>query len=275
MSRFGPDPRAFFDSVYRDVPPWDVGGPQPALSALLAAHPPGGPVLDVGCGSGDLAISLARSGLEVCGVDFAEGAIAHAREKARALPPEVARRLDFRVADALRPSRLGRRFGAVVDSGFFHLFDPEDGDRFVRELAAALRPGGRYYLLAFAAEFPIPNSPRAVSEDEVRARFTPESGWRVLSVRGAEFLSRIAPVPAVAACVERLPPRGLTRRRIPDSREVRMNTDPPPERPASRSAVGRFLRRLAWRRAAGPLVAEAAVEVREPETEPPRDDDRR
>lgn len=205
MTRFGPDPRAFFDSVYRDVPPWDVGGPQPAMAALLAGHPPRGPVLDVGCGSGDLAISLAQAGLEVCGVDFAEAAIAHAREKAAALPPEVARRLDFRVADALRPSLLGVRFGSVVDSGFFHLFDPEEGDRYLRDLAGALLPGARYYLHAFAVEFPIPNAPRAVTGEEVRGRFTEADGWRILALQPAEFLSRVAPpVPAVAACVERL-----------------------------------------------------------------------
>lgn len=205
MSRFGPDPRAFFDGVYLDTPPWDVGGAQPAMSALLAEFPPEGPVLDVGCGSGDLAIALAGGGLEVLGIDFVDAAIAHARDKAGALPPEVARRLEFRVADALRPSLLGRRFGSVVDSGFHHLFDPGQCDRFADELASTLRPGGRYYLLAFAVEFPIPHSPRRIGEDELRARFTPEGGWRVRAIRPAEFLSRVAPVPAVAACIERLP----------------------------------------------------------------------
>ena len=63
MSRFGPDPQAFFDAVYRETAPWDVGGAQPALSDLLAAHPPTSPILDVGCGTGELAITLAVSGL--------------------------------------------------------------------------------------------------------------------------------------------------------------------------------------------------------------------
>jgi SAM-dependent methyltransferase len=208
MSRFGPDPLAFFDSVYRETPPWDVGGPQPALSALLAEHPPEGPVLDVGCGSGDLAISLAQGGLPVLGIDFVAAAVEHARERAGALPPEVARLAEFQVADALRPTRLGRRFASVVDSGFYHLFDPDPCDRYADELASALLPGGRYYLLAFAVEFPIPNSPRGVTEDELRARFTPARGWRVRELRPAEFRSRIAPVPAVAACIERLPAGG-------------------------------------------------------------------
>lgn len=200
MSRFDP---GFFDSVYRQAPPWDVGRAQPALAALLDEHPPAGPVLDVGCGSGDLAIELVRRGLDVVGVDMVEAAIEQAREKADALPPDVARRLEFRVADALRPTRLDRRFGAVVDSGFFHLFDPPTRDAFADELAAALQPGGRLYLLAFATEFPMPNTPLRVTDDELRARFSAAKGWRVLALRPATFQSRIAPVPAVAACLER------------------------------------------------------------------------
>lgn len=203
MSRFGPEPRAFFDSVYEETAPWDIGGPQPALSSLFAEHPPASPVLDVGCGSGDLAISLAQDGLDVLGIDFVEAAIAQAREKARSLPPEVSRFLDFQVADALHPSLLQRQFGSVVDSGFFHLFEPEPCARFVDELASTLLPGGRYYLLAFAVEFQIPNVPRQVTEEELRALFSSEKGWSIRELRPAEFQSRIAPVPAILACMER------------------------------------------------------------------------
>ncbi len=208
MSRFGPDPLAFFDAVYRETPPWDVGGAQPALTALFDEYPPDGPVLDVGCGSGDLALALARRGLPVLGLDFVEAAITQARAKARALPPALADLLDFQVGDALRPSSLRREFGSVVDSGFLHLFDPDDRDRFVAELAATLRPGGRYYLLAFAVTFPIPSSPREVTEEELRSRITPAEGWTIRVCRSAEFQSRVAPVPATCACIERLAASG-------------------------------------------------------------------
>jgi len=206
MSRFGSDPRAFFDFVYGDIPPWDIGGPQPAMSALLAGYPPMDPILDVGCGSGDLAISLAQLGLQVTGIDFVEAAITQARAKAGLLPAEVAHLLDFQVADALQPSLLRRQFGSVVDSGFLHLLESEECDRFVEDLALTLLPGGRYYLLAFAVEFPMPNLPRQVTAQELRARFTVEKGWNIQDIRPAEFLSRVAPpLPAIAACIERLP----------------------------------------------------------------------
>jgi SAM-dependent methyltransferase len=201
MSNFTP---GFFDSVYRETPPWDIGAAQPDLLALLDEHPADGPVLDLGCGSGDHAIAMAQRGLPVLGIDVVQAAIEQAREKAAALPADVAQRLEFQVADALRPTLLGRPFGAVVDSGFYHLFEQDERDGLADEIAGALRPGGRLYLLEFAVEFPLPNTPRKVTEDELRGRFSAERGWRILALRPAQFQSRIAPVPAVAACIERV-----------------------------------------------------------------------
>lgn len=208
MSRFGADPLSFFDSIYQAVPPWDIGQPQPAMAALLAEHPPAGPVLDLGCGSGDLTLHLAQLGYQAVGIDFVEAAIAAAQAKLAALPPEAARRASFRVADALRPSLLSQPFGAVVDSGFFHLFDAAQCDRLVDELARVLPPGGRYYLHAFAIEFAVPNVPRGITAQELQARFSVEHGWRLRAVHPAEFLSRVAPpVPAICACLERVAAR--------------------------------------------------------------------
>jgi cyclopropane fatty-acyl-phospholipid synthase-like methyltransferase len=206
VTRFGPDPLAFFNSVYQGIPPWEIGSPQPAMSALLAKCPPADPILDVGCGSGDLSVYLAQLGHQVLGIDFVETAIANAHKKAGSLPPDTARLLNFQVADALKPSLLQRQFGSIVDSGFFHLLDSDQCDRFVDELALTLLPNGRYYMHEFAIEFPAPNLPRQITADELHARFTPGKGWRIKEIQSVEFLSRVAPpVPGICACIERLP----------------------------------------------------------------------
>ena len=74
------------------------------------------------------------------------------------------------------------------------------------ELGSTLSPGGRYYLLAFAVAFDIPHSPRGITIEEIHDRFDATHGWRVLECHSAEFLSRIAPVPATCACIERIAP---------------------------------------------------------------------
>ncbi len=50
-----------------------------------------------------------------------------------------------------------------------------------------------------------------------------------------------------------------------------MSKAPPPEVRPVHQSVGRFLRRLFWRRDVGPVSAEARVEVRELTTDPAAD----
>ena len=200
----------FFNFIYRSRPPWDIGAAQPAMLALLDEFPPTGPVLDVGCGTGDLALAIARRGLAVLGVDLAGAAITQARIKAAAEPPAVSRLLEFQVGDALHPSLLPGPFGAVVNTGFYHLFGQVEREAFAQELASTLVEGGRYYLLGFAVDAQFPNAPRQVREAELRERFILEQGWCILALRPEYFLVSLAhqKVPAVVLCVERVKPVG-------------------------------------------------------------------
>ena len=205
MSRFGSDPLAFFNSVYQDIAPWDIGAPQPAMAAMLEKYPPANPILDIGCGSGDLAIYLAQLRHQVVGIDFVESAIRNGLVKRNSLPPATAQLVNFKVADALKPSLLQQKFGAVVDSGFYHLFNPDQCEQLINEVASILLPSGCYYLHEFAVDFPVPNMPRQISADEIQARFTVDKGWKIKEFQSVEFLSRVAPpVPAICVCVERL-----------------------------------------------------------------------
>jgi len=203
MARFGADPHKFFASVYDAAAPWDIGVPQPALTQLIAEFPLAEPVLDVGSGQGDLSIWIARQGLKVLGVEFVPAAVELAQERAASLPAELAGNVEFRIADALRPSALGLQFGSIVDSGFYHLFEPQQCERFAAEVGAALRPGGRYYLLAFAVDLPSPDVPRGITDAELQRHFAARDRWKTLALRSAEFVSRVGSIPAICACFER------------------------------------------------------------------------
>lgn len=206
MSRFGSDPLNFFNTVYQHTAPWDIGAPQPAMADLIEKYPPADPILDLGCGAGDLVIYLAKLGHPVVGIDFVESAIKNAHNKAATLPDAAAQAVRFQVADALKPSALQEKFGAVFDSGFYHLFNPDQCELLINEVASILKPHGCYYLHEFAIEFPVPNVPRHISMDEIQTQFTLEKGWRIKEIQSVEFLSRVAaPVPATCACIERLP----------------------------------------------------------------------
>ena len=196
--------RSFFDEVYRGRAPWDVEAAQPDLMALVEEFPPSGPILDLGCGTGDLAIALAAAGSEVIGVDFAASAIEVAEARAASLRPEQRERLRFEIADALQASAYAGRVGAAVDSGFYHLFGAPVRLALALELGRALPPGGRYCMLGFAIAIPSEDAPRQVTPEEIEELFSMQQGWIVRASRPARFLTNgFGEIPALAVCAER------------------------------------------------------------------------
>lgn len=177
----------FFEEAYHGSPPWDIGRPQPAFVALEEAGAIAGDVLDVGCGTGENALFLAGRGHDVWGVDAAPSAIELARRKAE----ERGLAVTFRVQDALRLQELGRTFDTVIDSGLFHALSDSERPLYARSLAAVLRPGGTYFMLAFSELEPGGFGPRRVTQQEIRAAFS--DGWRVNEIRAAAFAGRRSP----------------------------------------------------------------------------------
>lgn len=159
--------------------PWDIGRPQ---AAFVEAEPRiGGRVLDIGCGTGDLAIWLAERGRTVRGVDFLAAPLARGREKAAARGVSVT----FLQMDARAVGSIPERFDAVTDCGLFHTFDDAGRAAYVTALTNLLEPGGRVFLLCFSATEPGTHGPRRVTEAELRAAFS--SGWIVESIVPARF----------------------------------------------------------------------------------------
>ncbi|MEA2686186.1 MAG: hypothetical protein QOE93_1381 [Actinomycetota bacterium] len=91
-------------------------------------------VLDGGCGTGRVAVELARRGIDVVGVDLDPSMLAVARDKAPGLTWVKA---DLATLD------LGRRFDVVVLAGNVMIFlAPGTEAAVVAAMAGHLRPGG-------------------------------------------------------------------------------------------------------------------------------------
>jgi SAM-dependent methyltransferase len=195
-------------SHYQESAPWNIGSPQPALIGLFDKYPLSDAVLDVGCGAGDLAVSIAQRGHSVLGIDLSEEAIEICKGKVGHLNPEIQPLIDFRVGNALKPSQYNRQFGSIVDSGFYHLFGETEREQLVGELFKSLSAGGRYYVLGFAINSPLPNAPKQVTQAEIKQRFTQSKGWNILELQSAEFLTALPSprdkIPAILACVEKM-----------------------------------------------------------------------
>lgn len=101
----------------------------------------GGPVLDVGAGTGRVALDLARRGHEVLALDAEEELLAALRARAAGLPVETV------CADA-RDFALGRRFPLIIVpmQTAQILGGPGGRAALLRCAAAHLRPGGRLAL---------------------------------------------------------------------------------------------------------------------------------
>jgi SAM-dependent methyltransferase len=80
---------------------------------LRLAMERGGPVLEIGCGTGRVAAALAGSGFEVVGVDRSPAMLRLAEERRAALPPDVAARLTLCEGD-MTALDLDRRFPLIV-----------------------------------------------------------------------------------------------------------------------------------------------------------------
>jgi cyclopropane fatty-acyl-phospholipid synthase-like methyltransferase len=174
--------RRMFDSCYRQgTPVWEIGRPRQQFVDLFARGKITGDVIDIGCGSGDIALFLAGQGLPVWGIDFSPEAIRRAEEKAR----DRGIRATFRVQNALVLEDLGRTFDTATDSGFFHNLDRRERPAFAKSLGAILRPGGKYFLLCFSNENPPAPGPRHLSQEEIRESF--RDGWIVDPVNPTVF----------------------------------------------------------------------------------------
>lgn len=133
--------------------PWDSGVSPPELIAFLDAHPPGR-ALDIGCGTGTNALTLAGRGWEVTGIDFSARAIRAARRKAK----DAGLSVRFERGDISRLGDLQGPFDLALDIGCFHGLTAAQQTGYARDLGRLLGPGATFLLYGFVAPETDPGS---------------------------------------------------------------------------------------------------------------------
>ncbi len=119
-------------------------------SILEAAQPqPNEKILDLGCGTGNLAGAFLPFGCQVCGTDFSASMLAKASSKYPTIPFALAD-----VRDSL-PAKFPNTYDVIVSAYVFHHFPIEEKIRqLLRFRHQHLRPGGRILIgdLMFPSE---------------------------------------------------------------------------------------------------------------------------
>jgi SAM-dependent methyltransferase len=110
----------------------------------------GGPVLELACGTGRIALPLANAGLHVTGVDQSEAMLTIARRKLAALPASVQAHLTL-VPQDMSALNLGLRFGFafIPFRSFQHLLTIDLQRESLKAIRRHLEPTGRVALHLF------------------------------------------------------------------------------------------------------------------------------
>jgi len=106
---------------------------------VASSIPSIGPVLDVGCGTGELVCDLARKGIPAIGIDFSEEMILLCRQKA----------YDEKVEEAIFECvsffdyTATQQFGLIVANGFIEYISPEELNKFLERSRRMLAKNGK------------------------------------------------------------------------------------------------------------------------------------
>ena len=138
-----------YDAIATIYDPWSRSVTEDVDFYVAQARKSGGPVVELGVGTGRIAVPVAAAGVKVIGVDDSEGMLAVCR--ARAEEAGVSDLVELRVGDLRRPPVT--ELVPLVTCPFRALLHLEsDAERLdtLRAVHRLLRPGGRFVFDVFA-----------------------------------------------------------------------------------------------------------------------------
>ncbi|MCX6029545.1 MAG: class I SAM-dependent methyltransferase [Chloroflexi bacterium] len=159
------------------------------------ARASGGPVLEVGCGTGRVLIPTAQAGVEITGLDLSPSMLAVLRARLAEEPAEVQGRIQIVEGD-MRSFDLGRQFAlaTIPFRPFQHLTTVDDQMACLTTIRHHLVPGGRLILDLFNPSLPYLADPARLDEFGDEPEFTMPDGRRVLRrarTAGRDYFNQI------------------------------------------------------------------------------------
>jgi SAM-dependent methyltransferase len=179
-----------YDAIARLYDPWSAGVVEDISFYVDEALASGGPVVELGVGTGRIAIPTAAAGVDVIGVDSSAGMLAVCAERAREAGLDT--RLDLRLGDLRRPP-VTERVPLVTCPfrAYLHLASDEERLEALRAARTLLLPEGRLVFDVFTpSQDDIEETHGVWLEREPhifeRADWDVEEQTLTLSVRGAQ-----------------------------------------------------------------------------------------
>lgn len=183
--------RPLYDSFiaeYYDASPMVAGRTQDVRFYAQVAGEFGGPVLELGCGTGRITVAVAQTGRRVVGLDISEKMLQRAAEKREVLGAEARERIRLVQGDMTR-FRLGETFPCIIIPfrPFQHLTETREQIDCLKCARDHLAPGGRLILDVFQTDAERMHDPAFQKESLLTEYEMPGGRHVVLSERVAAF----------------------------------------------------------------------------------------
>lgn len=166
--------QTYFENVYKRgiaALDWNFGTAGNKLIELVidGTIKRGSKILDIGSGSGNEAVFLAKQGMNVTGLDLNPESIMLAKKLATLQKANV----EFIKGDALKLPFPDESFDVINDTFVFHHFEKTMRGKYAQEIRRVLKNGGIFVLRGFSNKMTPGTGPFRLTGNEILEAFMP------------------------------------------------------------------------------------------------------